>query len=365
FGNQLLSTASTPMRVTLTNTGTAALTISSFGVSGDFAATSSGANACPTSPATLAAGANCTIDVTFTPTVSGARTGTLSVVDNAGGSPQTVALTGSGTAPGAGLAPTSLGFGNQLLSTASTPMTVTLTNTGTAALTISSFGASGDFAATSSGANACPTSPATLAAGANCTIDVTFTPTASGARTGTLSVVDNADRKRVVEGKSGSGTAPGAGLAPTSLGFGNQLLSTASTPMTVTLTNTGTAALTISSFGASGDFAATSSGANACPTSPATLAAGANCTIDVTFTPTVSGARTGTLSVVDNAGGSPQTVALTGSGTAPGAGFAPTSLGFGNQLLSTASTPMTVTLTNTGTAALTISSFGASGDFAA
>src|SRR5207237_9701630 len=63
----------------------------------------------------------------------------------------------------------------------------------------------------------------------------------------------------------------------------------------------------------------------------------------LTFTPTVSGARTGTLSVVDNAGGSPQTVALTGSGTAPGAGFAPTSLGFGNQLLSTASTPMTVT----------------------
>src|SRR5438270_9045958 len=83
--------------------------------------------------------------------------------------------------------------------------------------------------------------------------------------------------------------------------------------MTVTLTNTGTAALTIDSFAASGDFAATSTGASACPASPATLAAGGNCTINVTFTPTASGARTGTLSVADNAGGSPQIITLSGN----------------------------------------------------
>ena len=115
---------------------------------------------------------------------------------------------------------------------------------------------------------------------------------------------------------SGNGTAPGVGLAPTSLDFGNQLLATTSAPMTVTLTNTGAAALTINSFAASGDFAATSTGASACPTSPATLAAGANCTINVTFTPTASGARTGTLSLTDNAGGSPQIMTLSGNGTA-------------------------------------------------
>src|SRR2546429_2304394 len=73
--------------------------------------------------------------------------------------------------------------------------------------------------------------------------------------------------------------------------------------MTVTLTNTGAAVLTINSFAASGDFAATSTGASACPTSPATLAAGGTCTINVTFTPTASGARTGTLSLTDDAGG--------------------------------------------------------------
>src|SRR5438270_872644 len=206
------------------------------------------------SPATLAAGANCTINVTFTSTASGARAGTLSLADNAGGSPQTVALSGNGTGPGVGLAPTSLDFGNQLLATISAPMTVTLTNTGTAALTINSFAASGDFAATSTGASACPTSPATLAAGGNCTINVTFTPTASGARTGPLFLDDNAAGCPTRLSFGLNGTGPGVGLAPTSLDFGNQLLTTTSTPMTVTLTNTGTAALTIDSFAASGDF---------------------------------------------------------------------------------------------------------------
>src|SRR5207249_4117424 len=147
---------------------------------------------CPTSPATLAAGGTCTINVTFTPTALGARTGTLSLADDAGGSPQIMTLSGNGTAPGVGLAPTSLGFGNQPLATTSTPMTVTLTNTGTAALTINSFAASGDFAATSTGASACPTSPATFAARALRAALPIFTPTALGARTGTLSLADDA-----------------------------------------------------------------------------------------------------------------------------------------------------------------------------
>src|SRR5207244_10488561 len=102
----------------------------------------------------------------------------------------------------------------------------------------------------------------------------------------------------------------GLGLAPTSLYFGNQLLATTSAPMTVTLKNTGAAALTLISCAPSCDFAATSTGASACPTSPATLAAGGTCTINVTFTPTASGARTGTLSLADDAGGSPQMFSL-------------------------------------------------------
>src|SRR5438105_3057631 len=184
-------------------------------------------------------------------------------------------------------------------------MTVTLTNTGTAALTINSFAASGDFAATSTGASACPMSPATLAASGTCTINVTFTPTASGARTGTLSVADNAGGSPQVRKRSGHDTTPVVGLAATSLDYSNQLLPPIIAPLSLPLTNPGAAAFTPTRRSSDLDFAATSTGASACPMSPATLAAGGTCTINVTFTPAASGARTGTLSVADNAGGSP------------------------------------------------------------
>src|SRR5437867_3832873 len=94
---------------------------------------------------------------------------------------------------------------------------------------------------------------------------------------------------------SGNGTTRGVGLAHTSRGYVNQPLATTSAPMTVTLTNTGTAALTINSFAASGDFAATSTGASACPTSPATLDRKSVVKGKVTVTRTAPGTRTGTL----------------------------------------------------------------------
>ena len=315
FGVQPVGATSVPQTVTVTNNNNVTVSFGSIAITG----TNSGdfAKATDTCTPSVAAGAQCSVSVTFTPSVAAAEAATLVFTDDDLNSPQNVSLSGTGSnSPGVGLAPTGLDFGNQLLATTSAPMTVTLTNTGAAALTINSFAASGDFAATSTGASACPTSPATLAAGGTCTINVTFTPTASGARTGTLSLADDAGGSPQMFSLSGNGTAPGVGLAPTSLDFGNQPLATTSAPMTVTLTNTGTAALTINSFAASGDFAATSTGASACPTSPATLAAGANCTINVTFTPTASGARTGTLSVTDNAGGSPQIMTLSGNGTA-------------------------------------------------
>jgi len=113
---------------------------------------------------------------------------------------------------------------------------------------------------------------------------------------------------------TGSASAPGVGLSPSSLNFGNQPLTTTSAPKTVTLTNTGNAALTINSIAASGDFAQT----NNCPMGPNTLppTTSNTCTINVTFAPTALGTRNGTLSVADNASGSPQTVGLTGNGTA-------------------------------------------------
>ena len=343
FGNQNLNTTSAAQSVTLTNSGTGTLNITSIVASAQYSQT----NTCP---ASIAAGANCSISVTFTPTAAGSQPGTITVTDNATGSPQTVALSGTGIAPVAGFAPTSLTFGNQILNTASAAQTVTLTNSGNAALTITSIVASAPYAQT----NTCG---ASVAAGANCSISVTFTPTATGSQPGTITVTDNATGSPQTVALSGTGIAPSASFVPTTLPFGNQNVNSTSAAQTLTLTNGGTAALTITSIAASAPYAQT----NTCG---ASLAAGANCSINVTFTPTATGSQPGTITVTDNATGSPQTVALSGTGIAPSANFAPTTLPFGNQNVNSTSAAQTVTLTNSGTAALNITSIVASAPYA-
>ena len=320
FGTVQIGTTSAGQTVTLTNNTAGNIAFTSAALSGTNAADYSVSTA-GCSP-NIVVGTPCVVTVKFTPTVAAppSEVAKLTITDaDSTTSQQVYNLTGKGTnttLPGVGLVPANLAFGNQALNTTSTAKPVTLTNTGTGALTISSIAASGDFAETSTGATACPISPATLAAGANCTINVTFTPTVVGARAGNLTITDNAAGSPHIVPLTGTGTgAPAVGLVPANLGFGNQALNTLSTAMPVTLTNTGSAALTINSIAASGDFAETSAGAGACPITPATLAAGANCTINVTFTPTALGARTGNLTITDTAAGSPHVVPLTGTGT--------------------------------------------------
>ena len=316
FSGQLVGATSTAQSVTLTNTGNAALTITSIAVaganSGDFAQT----NTCPANPATLAAGSNCAISVTFMPTATGVRNASVTITDNAGNSPQSVLLTGTGTAPIVSLGgTTSINFGNEPVGSTSAAQTITLSNTGTGPLTITSIAVtgtnSGDFAET----NSCPASNSTLAAGANCTISITFKPTTIGSRTCSVSITDNAAGSPQSVSLTGTGVEPAVTLAPVSLTFTGQLITTTSAGQSVTLTNSGTAALAISSIaitGAnSGDFAET----NTCPASTANLAVGAKCTINVTFTPTATGNRAASVTITDNAIGSPQSVSLTGTGT--------------------------------------------------
>ena len=364
FGSQMVQTTTGAQSATLTNSGTAPLTISSIGLGGvnpgDFAQS----NTCPLGPATLAAAASCTVSVTFTPTATGSRTASLSIADDAVGSPQAVALSGTGVAPAVSLTPASLGFGNQTVSTTSGTQTINLSNSGSAPLTISSIGLGGvnpgDFAQT----NTCPISPGTLAAATACTISVTFTPGAIGSRSASLTITDNASdspQSAAVTG-TGAAAAPAVSLSRTSVAFGSQLVNTTSGAQSVTLTNSGTAPLTISSIGQgganSGDFAQT----NTCPLSPATVAAGAGCTISITFTPFGTGSRTASLSITDDAGGSPQMVGLSGTGTAPAMSLNPASLTFASQLVNSTSGAQTVSLSNSGTAPLTISSIGLTGN---
>jgi len=172
----------TPQSVTLTNSGTAVLTISSVVASGNFTETDNCVGP-------VAVGASCTITVTFVVSSIGS-TGAVTITDDASTSPQTLTLTGPNVnAPADQLSPTSLTFGTQRVGTSSAAQRVTLTNpvNGLAApLTISSILAIGDFAITN---NTCGGS---LPSGTSCTIRVIFTPSVAGPLSGLLAVFDNA-----------------------------------------------------------------------------------------------------------------------------------------------------------------------------
>ncbi|MGO8816189.1 MAG: DUF3443 family protein [Terriglobia bacterium] len=186
--------------VTVTDSGTATLSFTSIAVSTGFAQT----NTCGTG---ISAGGACAISITFTPTAAGSTNGTLTITDNASGSPHTVTLTG--TATGASVSPTSLTFSGVAVGTTSAPQAVTLTNNGSAALTSVSVSTSAPFAQT----NNCP---ASLATSATCTINVTFTPTSNTGATGTLTITDSSGTQPVTL----TGSTSTSNTAAVNVGFG-------------------------------------------------------------------------------------------------------------------------------------------------
>jgi hypothetical protein len=222
--------------------------------------------------------------------------------------------------PNASVSPTTLTFASQTAGTASPSQTVTLSNTGNAALSITGISITGsdpsDFAET----NSCGSS---VAAGTSCNISVTFTPAATGTLSATLTFTDNATGSPQSVGLTGTGANSGGGtgggstpavtLSSTSLSFGNQPVDTTSSAQTVTLTNTGSAALSITSLTITGTNA--SDFTEVADTCGSSVAAGGTCTVEVTFTPSAASSYTATLSITDNATGSPQPVALSGTGT--------------------------------------------------
>ncbi len=212
------------------------------------------------------------------------------------------------------VSPLSLDFGTQLVGAATAPQTVTLTNNNATALSITSIAvaaiappaAATDFAIAPGG-----TCAVSLPAGMSCTVNVTFTPSVASAESAKLVFTDVDPSSPQFATLTGTGTnsAPVVLLTPTSLNFGGQLVTTTSSPAKlITLKNNGNATLNLMPIASSGDFAET----NTCG---ATLAATMSCSINVTFTPTATGARNGAITITDDANGSPQSVPLTGTGT--------------------------------------------------
>ncbi len=339
FAAQFVGVTSAAQTVTVQNRQSVPLTISSINIAGanpgDYNIAS---NLCPTAPVTLAALTNCTLTITFDPSASGTRKATLSVTDDALGSPQSIPLSGSGNAPVL-VSPTSITNYAANVGSISSYQTITITNKAATPLTITSFQLSGDFQQTSTTCGSAP--PYTLAPSAACNVTVSFAPTIGGTRTGQLQIYDGALTSPQVVNLSGTGRNP-LTLNLYSLAFSAQLVGTTSAPKSLILTNHESQPETFT-LTPSGDFTANST----CATGA--IAAFGSCTIFVNFTPssTTPTARTGSLVVTDTApNGSPLTaVSLTGSATAtnPAAAVAVVSPGAGP-----AGTVVPVTITGNG-----------------
>lgn len=316
-GSIAVGTTSQATGLYVTNVGNAALAISSVTLTGPNPGDFTLNNGC-TSP--VAPGANCQISLTFTPTAAGSRKATINVADNASGSPQTATISGTGMGQGSGatarLSASSLSFGSVAAGNTSAPQTVTVSNTGNRSLSISSIGLTGANTGDFAESNNCGYS---VGAGRSCAISVTFRPAASGSFTAAVTLSDSASGSTQTVNLSGTGSSISAStnnttvtLSPSSLAFGNQATDTTSSLQSVTLSNTGSSALTISNLSVTGTNAGEFTQNNNCNSS---VAAGGSCTIGVLFTPSASGSATASVQVTSSTTGSPQVVTLSGTGT--------------------------------------------------
>ena len=338
FARTLVGSTAAAQTVTVTNSGTTSATVSNVAVTGDFSQT----NNCTS----IAAGGSCAVTVTFKPTASGTRTGTLIVTSNANNSPTAVTLSGSGIGSTTNIA---AGQPASASSVNSPYVASNLTDPDPSTYWESANGSFPQWAQVDLGQSysigqvtlKLPPSTAwgartetlsllgstdgsnfsTIVGSAGYTFDpnsnnntVTITFPATTARYVRVNITANtgwnagqlSDFEVFPAGTGGPSTAT-LSVAPASLSFASQALNTTSGAQTITVNNTGTAAATLSVISATGDFSETTT----CGTS---IAAGASCTVSVRFTPTVSGTRTGSLTIASNASNSPATVALTGTG---------------------------------------------------
>ena len=260
--------------------------------------------------------------------------------------------------PIASIAPPAVAFTPaQALTTTSAPQTVTVTNSGDAVLNVTSVTPTGDFSAVSSCSAVAPST--------SCLISVSFSPKATGARSGMLTVGTNDPaHKTLTVSLSGMGTA--ILFTPTSVAFGNQLVGSASTARTITMQNVGTATINNIAFSFAGqnptDY---STGFNAVTgtrrTACTSLAAKATCTLSVRFTPGSNGTSSASVSVASSDPANPVLLPLTGFGATPMLNLNPASLSISSPAGMTTASDTPIIVANPGTWPLTINSIQVTG----
>ncbi len=289
-GYQTVNTPSEVYAVQFTNpSSTQTITMNSVTTTGDFKA----ASLCGGKVAILS---NCSINVTFTPTASGTRTGTLVISDSDPSSPQVVNLTGQGSELSLSLSKVS--FTGTPVGSTSAPKVITLKNLGTGTINISQVQATGPYSQT----NTC-TGP--LVGGASCTVSTSFSPLVSGSNYGAIYVTN--DGPGSPEAVALSGTSSALLFTPTQLTFPAQAVGTTSQPLTFTIKNVTSTAVNFGKGAISGPFKET----NTCGSS---ILGNSSCTFTVTFTPTATGTQSGSIRNTAADFLSPFTTKLTGTG---------------------------------------------------
>jgi len=331
---------------TLKNTGTAYVTIAQIAANGSGFSVFGLAT-----PATLAAGQSATFNALFAPGAAGNLSGSVVITSNTPNSPNTVPLSGTGTAASVTLSsnPTSVSFSGVTVGSSGSKA-VTIANTGNTALTISQVSVNAkDFSATGI------TTPYTLNAGQSAALNVSFKPGTSEQISGNITVTSSQGASVVIP-VSGGGVQAALTATPSSVSFGNVTVG-APISQTIQLTNSGTAVLTISLVSATGTGYSTSALAL-----PLSLNPNQSTTFNVQFAPASTGSASGSVSIVSNALNSPSVIGLSASGVASTQvlSFSTSSLSFGS-VNTGASATQSVTVTNTGNADVTVSSISAAG----
>ncbi len=347
FGSANVGTTTT-QSLTLSNSGSAALVISNATVSGTGYTISA-----LSLPLTLNPGQSTPLAVSFDPTAAGSSVGSVSISSNASVSPARVALSGTGVAvstPVLALSSALLSFGSVNTGTTTT-QSVTLSNSGTGALIISSASVSGTGYTISALAV-----PVTLNAGQITPLTVSFDPKTAGSSTGSISITSNSTGSASSVALSGTGVSLVLNATPSTVSFGSVATGT-SNSQTITLSNAGVVSVSISQALVTGTGMSMTG-----MTMPFTIAAGKTASFNVVFDPTTSGAIAGSIALVSNATDSPLSLALSGTGTTSTQllSVSPASLAFGN-VTDGSTGQLSATLTNTGTSNVLISSVTASG----